>query len=843
MNRITYILIIAFALCSHLTSIASVKSQPVSWNDFSKQLRFGNSGTVSSDMEIKYATVKPIFYVETDDKWFAKKEFEYLHLLEEGKAVNPPSGIRSSVPLGGIGAGTVELRADGRLRDWNIFNNMPFNAGKKKKGKDKLDSFEGLEEVFTPGKKTHVDDAFMGLRVKGAAGSPVAVALRTAPLKDQLPSVQRINYSGAYPVSRLAFSDDCLSLEATLYAYSEFRIRDAARSATPCVLFSLELRNPTREPMDASFLFNMPNSIGGTYSAGEGLTLTRSKPGLTHGSMTFAATGADKVTYGTGGSVSDVWADFEEDGQFTSVVSKANYGVISASARIEPGQTRVITIAMAWYFPDRLSSRENFPIKGNYYSNLFESSSDVAKTVLGRLPETWSDLLEWQRACFDNSLPKWFQDALVNGASNIAKIGLWGKDGKYYQWESFSCPNIEPIHVTLARALPFMFFFPELEKQIIRDFGPIQQEDGYVTEKIWSRMTGRSRILGDCSPVFIFAVQMIYQWTGDEVFFNEMWPHVKRAVEWQIERSQQFGLPNHMKCTYDLSGFDKYSVLGYNGVMHIAGLKSAISMGTMKGDHAFVDQCEENLRLARKTLSEKLWNGSFYPCYWDEKKGRSDMIHTDVLYGQLWAYILGLGEVVPADTLKSHLAMEEEYANTPYGLRMLVDTQNGADPNGRTKDDTIWQIANVTWSGLNFFLGNEDMKHSLSQTENMVKNWSRNWNDQWNYTGMYTAWDGGPYCNSHYDRHLMFWSFPLAMTGQNYSAVDKRLSFDPKQLAPYRLPFYTPTANGVLETMADGSMQLQLFSGELNLTELVIGEKTVGRDLSLKAGDKVQVNR
>ena len=51
-------------------------------------------------------------------------------LTDEGSdalKTDPPLGMRSAVTLGGLGAGTIELRADGSLHDWNIFNNHPHN--------------------------------------------------------------------------------------------------------------------------------------------------------------------------------------------------------------------------------------------------------------------------------------------------------------------------------------------------------------------------------------------------------------------------------------------------------------------------------------------------------------------------------------------------------------------------------------------------------------------------------------------------------------------------------------------------------------------------------------------
>ena len=39
--------------------------------------------------------------------------------------VDPPSGMRSAIPLGGISCGAVELRGDGSLHEWTIMNQSP----------------------------------------------------------------------------------------------------------------------------------------------------------------------------------------------------------------------------------------------------------------------------------------------------------------------------------------------------------------------------------------------------------------------------------------------------------------------------------------------------------------------------------------------------------------------------------------------------------------------------------------------------------------------------------------------------------------------------------------------
>jgi len=134
----------------------------------------------------------------------------------------PPIGIRSAVSLGGIGAGSVELRGDGSLHEWTIFNQSPGGAAKT--------------QVY--------DNAVLGLFI-GSQTAKNSWLLRTQP-PSGFPGVQQIQYGGAYPVSRLKISDPSIpGIETTLFAYSEFFPGNANASATPAFVISLNLYNPT----------------------------------------------------------------------------------------------------------------------------------------------------------------------------------------------------------------------------------------------------------------------------------------------------------------------------------------------------------------------------------------------------------------------------------------------------------------------------------------------------------------------------------------------------------------------------------------------------------------------
>lgn len=432
-----FIVVCLVTCCSQKSETAKSKSD-TSLMKLINRIEFRNSGLVTQDMEFTQVT-KKCFYIETDQEYTRRNDYDYTFEVKDGKEIDPPSGVRSAIPLGGLGAGTVELRADGRFMDWNIFNNSP----------------------ATGNQKVQLDNAFLGLWVKGQSSKSEARVLRTHP-EEGLPAIQKMEYSGSFPVSKLVISDQEINLQSTLYAYSEFHMRQQDRSGTPCALFSLVLKNPTNQPQEASFLFNLPNHIQGKFQADQALILSKSGKEPTSGDMTLAVKGADHVTYEAGNNLSDIWRNFSQEGELSGkIVKEGAFGAIGAKAKIAPGETRIVTIGLAWYFPERPHTNE---ILGNYYTRLYQNSTDVANKALSRLTETWSGIVEWNQACFDNTLPEWLQDALVNSMGTMFKTSLWTEDGRFRQWESFACPDIDAIHIHFARALPYELFFQSSNK-------------------------------------------------------------------------------------------------------------------------------------------------------------------------------------------------------------------------------------------------------------------------------------------------------------------------------------------------------------------------------------------
>jgi non-lysosomal glucosylceramidase len=734
----------------------------------------------------------------------------------------PPLGMRSAVPLGGIGAGTVELRADGSLRDWNIFNNSP--AG---------------------GRRVQLDDALLGIRAGGRAWT-----LRTHPPRG-LPGVAALRYAGAFPVSRLTLEDPEVPVGVELYAYSEFHVRDPDGSATPAAIFTFRFRNPSDRAIEAAAMFLLPNAIGGRFDGAEGLVL--SKPGTDpdSGSLVLRPD-AGTASWGSAREPADLWKEFAAEGKLPGIGDGQAFGALAASLELPPRDTGTVTFVLAWHFPARRHAGE--PI-GNRYAANFGDAREVAGRVLGRLPETWRGIEEWGRICCDNSLPDWLRSALLNGHANFFHTTIWARDGRFRQWEAFSCPNLHPMHIHFYRSLPYTLFFPSLQKDSLRGHARCQMEDGYIREDLgnargWDRNWSR-RIMGDGCTAFVLNVWMDFIWTGDRAFLDEIWPAARRALEWQISRAKALGLPERLCTTYDWWDFQEKDVVAYNAFLHLAALAAGERMAEVEGDGASALACREAFGAGRRAVDEKLWTGRFYRSIWMRGGGIPDSLHTDTLYGQLWADILDLGHLADPARLRSHLALEAEVNPTPFGLKVfevdadrptcrIVEPGRMPDHRNGPRDATIWQVGSLDWCSLELYLGGP-ADRALEEARKVIDAWRLHLADPWNWIDTTAGWTGYPYGNSHYGRQLIYWSIPLALSGQKYSAPRRTLTFDPVAPAPARLPFFVPRACGVIELRADGSARLLVLSGRIDLAEVRLGARSPKRDVALAEGQSIEL--
>lgn len=218
----------------------------------------------------------------------------------------------SGIPLGGIGAGTVEVRPDGLFHEWHMFNCGQWNPGGAK--------CEQGREAMGP------EDLLFMLRVGTADG---AVLTRYLALREQLNDmyslawmrcVEGITFDGRFPVARLTYLDSDLPVEMEAEVFAPFVPLDSRASGTPGFYVGFTVRNLSDSPVEVSILGVMRNAVGydqhtrsphntlrqlGPGASGEAATAVWLRAdGLAEdecstGDMTFACAGGE-ITHITG---------------------------------------------------------------------------------------------------------------------------------------------------------------------------------------------------------------------------------------------------------------------------------------------------------------------------------------------------------------------------------------------------------------------------------------------------------------------------------------------------------------------------------------------------------------
>jgi len=467
-------------------------------------------------------------------------------VVSRGAAPNasaPPMGLRSAAPLGGVGAGALELRADGTVHEVTIVNQSPAGAAKY-----------GV-----------LADMMLGARVGG-----VARALRTAPPPYAAGAgASALAYAALYPLASLAFADAAADFAPApaaavgAFAYSTLVPGDPSASAAPAVAFTLAVANAGDAPLDASFFLSLPLAsvndcarrsrlppvappapaagpaaclaacaaapacaswtlaadgtcalaadaplsvhapgafcgVRGAFGAdGAALTLAMpcpaAAPGPACGDATLrpvAAAGA-APSLGAAADAGALWRSFAATGGFAPgggvsagsfAGAAVGHGAAAVSLTVPPRANATLSIVLAWHFPHRDHAGEDI---GNFYATLFADSADVARALAapGALERAAADLAAHHAvyAGAGSSLPDWLADFAVNAMSHFRGM-IWSRDGRMREFEAFDCIDVDSIHNDYQRHLPYLWTMPQFEAQKLRKWASGQDATGFIQE-------------------------------------------------------------------------------------------------------------------------------------------------------------------------------------------------------------------------------------------------------------------------------------------------------------------------------------------------------------------------
>lgn len=326
------------------------------------------------------------------------------------------STAQISFPLGGIGTGSIGLGGNGRFLDVEI-GNAP-----NKDSSGEFTHFAVKAERTGRVLDARVLQGDLQPPYVGHGGRPLYTGYGFGPDRGSMagmPHFTDCEFDGAFPLARLAFSDEHFPGSVELLAFNPLIPTDTFDSSLPAAFFTILIRNDTQEVIEYTVAFSLRNFFTETgavhqFLPAEGrkalfLSNTADRNTTDYGDLTMA-TDAERVSYqeywkrgGWIDGLNTFWREFTSPGPLpprsydpaarrSPQAVPGDMAVLAAHVVAGPGETRTVRFVLTWSKPWRtntwelkdptLSEKEIYrrrtqPWK-NYYATQFETSRETA---------------------------------------------------------------------------------------------------------------------------------------------------------------------------------------------------------------------------------------------------------------------------------------------------------------------------------------------------------------------------------------------------------------------------------------------------------------------------------
>ncbi|HEX8234825.1 MAG TPA: GH116 family glycosyl-hydrolase [Abditibacteriaceae bacterium] len=574
------------------------------------------------------------------------------------------------MPVGGLFCGTLYLGGDGRLWLWDIFNrakegiapNTVFYKGQEVKSRDG----SAFLEPPLPDDHRLVQQGF-------------TLTVKTAENKIERPLEARgftsVSFTGQYPIANIEYSDVDVPIKTRLEAFSPFIPLNAADCSLPATIFRFTLHNTGSETVEVELTGKLENAVLRDHPGapalrqqevtfGEGFTLWHgwarvleaATPGEVealpdYGSMALTLRGAAAQVHSSGDdAASEVPA----------------IGALGRSMVLASGEEAQVDFVLTWYFPN---ANDILGGQKRHYSARFEDAAAVARYIIENFEKLTSQTRLWRDTWNDSTLPHWFLNRTFANTSTLATTTCHRfADGRFWAWEGIGCCPGTCTHVWhYAQAMGRLF--PEVERDHRErvDFGLALQEE---TGVIHFRAEDGDIYAVDGQAGRILGAYREHQMSADDAFLRRLWPRIKRAVQCLIATDGNGDgiLYGPLHNTLDA---DWFGVVPWICGLYHAALRAGEEMAREMDDEEFQEVCREILEGAAKRLDELCWNNeySYYVHRGDPEHpsevGAYDGCHIDQVFGQSWAWQVGLGQVMSAEHVRRALESLWRYNFVP----------------------------------------------------------------------------------------------------------------------------------------------------------------------------------
>jgi len=516
-------------------------------------------------------------------------------------------------------------------------------------------------------------------------------------------------------------------------------------------------------------------------------------------------------------------------------------GSVSRRVQLAPGASATVEFVLTWHFPNL--SLGGMGKVGRSYATRFESAQAVAQYVADNSGKLFADTRLFRDTWYDSTLPFWFLDRTLLNTSILATSTCFRfANGRFYGWEGVGCCAGTCGHVYhYAHAIARLF--PELERSAreLADYGVGFDAD---TGRIRFRAEHNNIWAVDGQSGSILRAYREHQVSTNDQFLRRLWPRIKKSIEFLMSKDAgRDGImdgPQHN--TLDT---DWYGEIAWLSSLYLAALRAGEEMAREMNDEPFAGQCREVFAKGRDNLVQRLFNDEYFMNRVDPR--HLDAINSgtgceiDQVFGQSWAFQVGLGRILPQNETLSAL-----HALWKYNFAPDVGAYRAAHKPGRwyampgeagllmcTFPKPGWNYDNAKGKGPDWAAGYfnecmngfeyqvawhmiaEGMLHEgLAVTRAIHDRYHGSRRNPWNEVE----------CGDHYARSMASYGAFLAACGFEYHGTRGHIGFAPK-LSPEKFRAAFTAAEGwgtYAQRIEDGALiaQIGLKWGNLNARTL-----------------------
>ncbi len=562
--------------------------------------------------------------------------------------------VPSGVPLGGIGAGKVELTPQGFFTALTTNNN------------------QDCPVYRMPG-------SYFALQCESASGRRTTRLLQTERVGQPFKPVTGIAADMAFPEARLEYRDAAVPLSVGLHAWSPHVPHDLKRSALPCVFFRFTLANPSSETCTARLLFSWESliNVGGhmilrnqnedhllplvfhTWNSSYAWSVrdsNRQRPITPQGKAGLLFDAEDDrqnpSSYGehliwtpdAAQVVSDrdivadeqAFSQWFESGCGGAFAPAGGTGLFRAGAlivtkQIPANQQVVVEFVLAWHMP-RYHDRHNRDLSVSY-ANHFRDVGEVLTYAWQNRDELLAQTVDIRDLLASSSLPHWFCAKLLDSRFVANSNTVFTRDGNFSVNEAPTgmCGCLGTLDQRTASGLFWTKFFPALDAKELELFSRCQGTDGSPAHDLGFSefdLSRRGYAWPDLAAAYVIQVHRHFQNTGDAEFLAFHWPLVKAAVEWAIGLDDTGDAIPTLKpgrgTTYDNQQWDGISA--FIATMHEACLTLGAELAHMAGEGDVCARWQVLSEKAHESRMRYLWaeDEAYFINAYDVKKGEGD---------------------------------------------------------------------------------------------------------------------------------------------------------------------------------------------------------------------------